>query len=72
MVMTIAVVRLSKIADMKKVSTVVIISKVRFFRVLMRLVISTKPPWASINSTIVIAPIRKTSVLHISPKLSTI
>ena len=69
MIITIEVVRLSRTADMKKVMIETITSKRLLSRAVTRRVMKLKPPWASINSTIVIAPIRKINVVLISPTL---
>lgn len=57
-VITIAVVRLSSTADMKKVMKAKIQRSLRLFEVVILSVITENPPWTSISSTIVIAPMR--------------
>ena len=72
MTITMAVVMLSNTADIKKVRIEISHNNVTFLRVVMRLVMIENPPWTSISSTIVIAPIRKKRVSEISPRCSTI
>ena len=57
-VINIAVVRLSSIADMKKVKNEIIQRSLRLLRVFILSVMQVNPPWTSTSSTIVIAPIR--------------
>ena len=56
--MMMAVVMLSSTADMKNVMTTSSHSSRRLLRVRMRDVMTLNPPWVSIRSTMVIAPIR--------------
>ena len=60
--MTIVVVRLSRAALRKKVTKPTSHIRVTCFLVRMTDVITSKPLWASITSTIVIAPIRKKTI----------
>lgn len=69
---TIAVVRLSNVADMKNVMIPMIHSSLRLRRVVIRFVMILKPPCTSISSTMVMAPIRKNRISAISPRLSMI
>ena len=64
--MTIDVVRLSKTAEKKKVSSAKIHIKMTLLLVLIRSVMTEKPSWASTNSTMVIAPKRKNKIDEIS------
>lgn len=66
--MMIVVVMLSSSADMKKVSSATSHSRRTLRRVVMRRVMNSNPPWKSIRSTIVIAPIRKTRISHVDPR----
>ena len=66
--MTMVVVMLSSTADMKKVIVASSQSSRRLSRVRMRSVMTLNPPWTSISSTMVMAPIRKTRISHVSPK----
>ena len=65
---TIAVVRLSKTAEKKKVIVHKIHIKATFLLVVILSVIIENPSWASINSTIVIAPKRKNKISAISTR----
>ena len=65
---TIVVVKLFKTAERKKVIKPTIQTNLRLSVWAIKLVIISKPSWASINSTIVIAPSRKKRILEISPK----
>ena len=67
--MTMVVVMLSSTADMKKVIVASSQSSRRLSRVRMRSVMTLNPPWTSISSTMVMAPIRKTRISHVSPRL---
>ena len=68
--MTIDVVKLSRIADMKKVSQARIHSSTTGLLVRIRSVITEKPSWASTTSTMVIAPSKKKRMDEISLKCS--
>ena len=63
---TIDVVKLSSNAEKKNVNTQTIQSILTLFLVWMRSVITRNPSCASINSTMVIAPIKKNRMLLIS------
>jgi hypothetical protein len=65
--MTIVVVRLSSTAERKKVINPTIQSKVLLLSDFILVEMMAKPSWASINSTIVIVPIRKNKIPAISP-----
>ena len=69
--MMIVVVMLSSAADMKKVIRASSHISLCLLRVLMWSVMTLKPPCESIRSTIVMAPIRNTSISHVSPRWST-
>ena len=60
--MTIAVVKLSKMALRKKVTKPTNHINVDSFFVRMRRVMTSKPLWASTTSTMVIAPIKKNTI----------
>ena len=62
---TMAVVRLSNMAERKNVTQHIIQSKDFTFLVLIRSVINRKPWWASISSTMVMAPMRNKSISEI-------
>ena len=64
------VVILSNTADMKKVMRARVHNSAILLRVVMWSVITLNPPCVSIRSTIVIAPMRKTSVSQVLPKCS--
>lgn len=68
-VITIAVVRLSSIADRKKVNKLTSTSSFGFDFVFITFVIILKPLCVSTTSTIVIAPNKKKSMEEISPRL---
>ena len=70
--MMIVVVMLSSAADMKNVMMASSHISLCLLRVLMWSVMTLKPPCESIRSTIVMAPIRNTSISHVSPRWSTI
>ena len=61
-----AVVRLSSTALKMNVNKLTMMMSLRLLVVLIALVIMENPPFASINSTIVIAPIRKNKIPAIS------
>ena len=61
-IITIVAVKLSNTALKKKVMRLIIQSKETSLVVLMREVITSKPLWASITSTMVIAPIKKKTI----------
>ncbi len=63
---------LSSRAERKNVMKAMSHNSLVLLRVLIRLVMMAKPPWTSISSTIVMAPIRKNSVSEISPNCSII
>ncbi|MGY3459863.1 hypothetical protein ACVWW5_005313 [Bradyrhizobium sp. LM3.4] len=60
--MTMVVVRLSRIALRKKVTKPISHIRRIWLVVLMREVMTSKPSWASMTSTMVIAPIRKNTI----------
>ena len=68
MIITMLVVRLSRMADRKKVMKATLHSSLRLERVLMVSRTKLKPPFESTISTMVIAPIRKNSVPPASPR----
>ena len=70
MIMMIVVVMLSSAADMKKVIRESSHSSLRLRRVVMCSVMTLKPPCMSMSSTIVMAPIRKIRISHVSPRWS--
>ena len=65
--MTIVVVMLSSTEDIRNVIVASSHSRRVFLRVVICLVMTSKPPWVSMMSTMVIAPIRKTSISHVLP-----
>ena len=67
---TMVVVRLSRTAERKNVTMLIIQSNLRLSFVVILLVMTSKPSWASISSTIVIAPNRKNKIPDICPKCS--
>ncbi len=67
---TMEVVRLSKAAEKKKVVKAKIHISFTLFVVVILSVTTPKPPWASINSTMVIAPKRKNKIPAISARCS--
>ena len=69
-IMMMVVVMLSSTADMKKVMKASVHRRVILLRVVMRSVMMENPPWRSMRSTMVIAPMRKTSVSQVLPKCS--
>ena len=69
-IMTILVVRLSKIADKKKVMKAMRHNNARLDFVRITPFTQLKPPFWSTISTIVIAPIKKNRVVEVSPKWS--
>ena len=68
MIITILVVRLSKMAERKKVIKAILHISLRLERVFRASRTKLKPPFESTISTIVIAPIRKNSVPAASPR----
>ena len=66
----IVVVRLSRTADMKKVTNAIIQSSFLFFLAVMVSVMMLNPPYRSITSTMVIALMRKIRISHVSPSCS--
>ena len=64
------VVRLSRIAEKKNAINPKIHNNLNLLVVLIIDVTTRNPPCKSINSTIVIAPIKKNNMLDISPKIS--
>src|SRR6185437_11338032 len=67
-VITIAVVKLSRSADRKKVRKAIINKSFGLLVVVILDVRILKPPCESINSTMVIAPIRKNRIEDMSPR----
>ena len=67
----IVVVILSRMADIKNDKKAITHIKLRLFCAVMRRVINAKPSYLSISSTIVIAPIKNTTISHVSPSAST-
>ena len=67
-IITMDVVKLSKMAEKKKVNQQMIHIKVTILLVLIRLVMTENPSCASTTSTMVIAPKRKKRMLEISLK----
>ena len=68
--MTMVVVRLSNTALKKKVTTQIsYINVVNFFVLICELIFS-KPSWASITSTMVMAPIKKKMIPAVEPMVS--
>ena len=67
---TMAVVMLSRAALRKKVMMLSTHIKVTLFVPVILSVITRKPSWASMSSTIVMAPIRKKRMLAMSPRCS--
>ena len=67
-IITMVVVRLSSTAERKKVMKPISHSSVTRLWVRMRSVITLKPSWASISSTMVMAPSRKNRISAISPR----
>ena len=70
MIITIEVVRLSRMAERKNVINATRHSSLRFERVFIVSRTKLKPPLASTISTMVMAPMRKNSVSAVSPRLS--
>ena len=70
MIITILVVRLSRIAERKKVRIAIRQRSARFDLVFITLRTQLNPPFWSTISTMVIAPIRKKSVVAVSPRCS--
>ena len=66
--MTMLVVRLSRMADRMKVMKAMRQSSLRLERVCMVSRTKLKPPFWSTSSTMVMAPIRKKSVVEVEPK----
>jgi hypothetical protein len=66
------VVRLSRIALRKKVTKPISHIRRTWLVVLMREVMTSKPSWASITSTMVIAPIRKNTICAVETTDSSI
>ena len=66
--MTILVVKLSKMADRKKVMNAMRHNSPRLFFVFITSLTKLKPPFWSTISTIVIAPIKKNKVVEVLPK----
>ena len=66
--MTMLVVRLSRMADKMKVMKAMRQSRLRLLRVLIMLRTKLKPPFWSTSSTIVMAPMRKNSVVAVLPR----
>ena len=62
------VVKLSNMAERKKVMKAIFHIRPRLLLVLMRVCTQLKPPFWSTISTIVIAPMRKKSVVEVLPK----
>ena len=71
-IITILVVRLSRMADKMNVMKAIRHNKVRFERVFITVRTQLKPPFWSTISTMVMAPIRKKSVVDVSPRCSCI
>ena len=68
MIITMDVVRLSRMAEMKKVMNAIRQSSARLLCVCIVVRTKLKPPFWSTSSTIVMAPIRKKSVVEVLPK----
>ena len=69
MIITIEVVRLSRMAERKKVMKTILHMSLRLERVFIVSRTKLKPPFESTISTMVMAPIRKNSVSAVSPRL---
>lgn len=67
-IITMLVVRLSRMAERIKVMMVILQSSARLFLVARASCTKKKPPLASTISTIVMAPIRKKRISHVSPR----
>ena len=71
MTITMDVVRLSSVADKKKVTIITLHSRACLLRVANFCLTKLKPPLLSTTSTMVIAPSRKKSISLVSPTCST-
>ena len=70
MIITMLVVRLSRMAERKKVSKAMRHSSVRLLLLFITPRTQLNPPFWSTISTMVMAPMRKNSVVEVSPKCS--